>query len=319
LSEAINLAGLFVSRGPVVQVRNSQGEIQVDDDDIDQVAYAGPLAVLVDRFSASASEIVAGALQSYGRAIVIGDSSTHGKGTVQNLFDMKSISQALADSPDKTGAAKITIQKFYLPDGASTQLRGVVSDIVLPSIDDYLPIGESDLPHALVWDRIPSAQFNGAPLDSKILEVLRRKSEARQSQLEEFSYLNRQLDFFKARQEQKIVSLNLAERRKEELEDDAFTKQMNAERTKLAKNDFPLTEFRLAPPTPAALKAPPKKDDASPDGDDDELSTDQDESYPKADVHLREALRVLNDAIDLGSNHEYWVSNHAPITAAVKG
>ena len=149
LNEAIDLTGLFVHRGPVVQVKDYANEIQVDSEKEERLSYSGPMAVLVDRFSASASEIVAGALQNYGRAIIIGDHSTHGKGTVQTVLEMKNLSQALAASKEKTGAAKITIQKFYLPDGASTQLKGVIPDIVMPSVDDFLPIGESDLPHAL--------------------------------------------------------------------------------------------------------------------------------------------------------------------------
>ncbi|MGH7958784.1 MAG: S41 family peptidase, partial [Opitutaceae bacterium] len=138
LTEAIELAGLFIQKGPVVQVKNFTGEIHIDSDRDPKIAYAGPLAVLVDRFSASASEIVAGALQNYGRAIVVGDSSTHGKGTVQQVVEMKQLNRALATSPQKTGAAKFTIQKYYLPSGASTQLKGVVPDIVLPSIEDSL-------------------------------------------------------------------------------------------------------------------------------------------------------------------------------------
>jgi carboxyl-terminal processing protease len=186
LSEAIEVAGLFIHQGPVVQVKGYDGEIQVDSDKGESLTYDGPMAVLVDRFSASASEIVAGALKDYGRAVVIGDSSTHGKGTVQATFEMKKISRELAQSPAKTGAAKITIQKFYLPDGSSTQLKGVVSDIILPSVDEYLPIGESDLPHALVWDKIATSSFKGAPIDSKILDVLKKDSEARQAALPEF-------------------------------------------------------------------------------------------------------------------------------------
>jgi len=162
LSEAIDLTGLFISKGPVVQVKDYESHIDVDSDDDPKLAYDGPLAVLVDRFSASASEIVAGALQNYGRAVVIGDSSTHGKGSVQTIIEMSKFVRG----PVKTGAAKLTIQKFYLPNGSSTQLKGVVPDIVLPSIDDYLPIGESAMPHALVWDEIPSSFFSGKPLDS---------------------------------------------------------------------------------------------------------------------------------------------------------
>jgi carboxyl-terminal processing protease len=337
LTEAIELAGLFIHKGPMVQVKGYDGEIQVDADKEENLSYDGPMAVLVDRFSASASEIVAGALKDYGRAVVIGDSSTHGKGTVQATFEMKRVSRELANSPAKTGAAKITIQKFYLPDGSSTQLKGVVSDIVLPSIDEFLPIGESDLPHALVWDKIKTSSFNGAPISPKVLARLRQESETRQAGLEEFAYVRRYVDWFKQRQAEKLVSLNLEERRKQKLADDAFRKEIKAERETLSKADYPFKEFRLGPPLPPKIVAPKANDadtsvaaanatkaNAPSDSDDDSDAADLDEdantdAYGKVDVGLREALRVVDDAIDLGRDHEYWASNHAPLTAVAKG
>ena len=321
LTEAINLTGLFIHPGPVVQVRESGGDINVDSDDASHAMYTGPLAVLVDRFSASASEIVAGALQNYGRAIIVGDSSTHGKGTVQTVLEMRTLSHELADSPAKTGAAKITVQKFYLPNGSSTQLKGVVPDIILPSIDEYLPLGESSLPHALVWDRIPGTSFDGTPLDPKTLAALRGDSLARQSQLEEFTYLNKIVDWFKDREEEKSISLNLDEREKQKTADDLFRKEITAERDRLEKNDYVLKEFRLGPVPP---KIKPLADDDSgvnPDDPDDDnvLGADEDtESFGKMDVHLRETLRILNDAIDLGQNRAFWAADHAPLTIAQK-
>jgi carboxyl-terminal processing protease len=312
LNEAIDLAGLFISKGPVVQVKTYNGDITVDEDTNAKIAYDGPLAVLVDRFSASASEIVTGALQNYGRAVVIGDSSTHGKGSVQQVVEMKQLNRQLAASPAKTGAAKFTIQKYYLPSGASTQLKGVVPDIVLPSIDDFLPIGESDLPHALVWDQIPSSFFDGAPLDPKIVTPLRQASLERQSKLAEFGYLKKNVDWFKARQEQKLVSVNLAEREKQKADDDAFRKEMKTEKEQIAKGDYAFKPFYLGGPPPAKIKAPKKDDDADDDADLDE----ENDTYVKADVHLREALRVVEDAIALGRNRELWASNRPPLTAA---
>jgi len=314
LTEAIELAGLFIQKGPVVQVKNYQGDIQVDEDQNAKIAYDGPLAVLVDRFSASASEIVTGALQNYGRAIVIGDSSTHGKGSVQQIFEMKNVSGRLSNSPAKSGAAKFTIQKYYLPSGASTQLKGVVPDIVLPSIDDYIPIGESDLPRALVWDQIPTSFFDGAPLDPKVLTPLRQASLDRQSKLEEFTYLRKSVDRFKARQEQTLVSVNLDERQKQKADDDTFRKEMKTEKERIAKSDFTFKPFYLGGPPPPKIKAPKKDDDE--DAADIEEEND---TYVKADVHLRESLRVVSDAIALGHNRELWASNRAPLTANVSG
>jgi carboxyl-terminal processing protease len=317
LSEAIKVASLFIHRGPVVQVRSFEGNVQVESDSDEHLIYDGPMAVLDDRFSASASEIVAGALQDYGRAVVIGDSSTHGKGTVQAVIEMNRINQQLARTAEKTGAAKITIQKFYLPDGSSTQLRGVVSNIVLPSVDEYLPIGESDLPHALVWDKIPTSRFDGSPLDPKVLEQLRKASEARQKSLEEFAFLRKNVEWFKEKEAQKLVSLNIDDRKKQKQIDDAFRKEMKAERERLSKDDFPYKEFRLGPPPPPKVAPAKTKDDEDSDDDlDDDLSTD---AYAKVDVALKESLRVIEDAIELGTHHEYWVSNHAPLTVASKG
>jgi carboxyl-terminal processing protease len=314
LTEAIELAGLFVQKGPIVQVKNYQGDIQVDEDANPKVAYDGPLAVLVDRFSASASEIVTGALQNYGRAIVIGDSSTHGKGSVQQIFEMKNIRGGLGTSPAKTGAAKFTIQKYYLPSGASTQLKGVIPDIVLPSIDDYIPIGESDLPRALVWDQIPTSFFDGAPLDQKVLLPLRQASLERQSKLEEFAYLRKNVERFKARQEQKLVSVNIEERKKQKADDDAFRKEMKAEKERIAKSDYQFKPLYLGGPPPPKIKAP-KKDDEEEDAD----LGEENDTYVKADIHLRESLRVVSDAIALGRNHDLWAANRPPLTAAIKG
>jgi carboxyl-terminal processing protease len=316
LTEAIDLAGLFIKSGPVVQVKNYDGAIQVDNDENDKIAYTGPLAVLVDRFSASASEIVTGALQNYGRAIVVGDSSTHGKGSVQQVVEMKQVTRELAASKEKTGATKFTIQKYYLPSGDSTQLKGVIPDIILPSIDDYIPnIGESDLPHALVWDKIPTSFFDGAPLDAKVLTPLRQASAERQAKLDEFAYLRKNIEWFKARQEQKLISLNLDERKKQKDADDAFRKEMKAEKEVIAKSDFTFKDFRLGPPPPPKIKAP-KKDGE--DDEDDELG-DENDTYVKADVHLREALRIVSDAVALGKNKELWASNRPPLTATNGG
>ncbi len=311
LTEAVELAGLFISRGPVVQIKAYNGEIHVDNDRDPRIAYAGPLAVLVDRFSASASEIVAGALQNYGRAIVVGDSSTHGKGSVQQVVEMKQLSRALSLAP-KTGAAKFTIQKYYLPSGASTQLKGVVPDITLPSIEDFLPIGEADLPRALVWDQIPTSFFEGEPLDPKVREPLRAASAERQARLPEFAYLRKIVDRFKERQEQKLISLKLEERQRQKAEDTAFRKEIKAEKEEIAKGDYPFRTFYLGPPPPPRIKAPKKEDDE----DDAEPAEDENETYVKADVHLREALRVVHDAVRLGRNRETWAHNRPPLTAA---
>jgi len=313
LSEAIELTGLFINSGPVVQVKDYTGHIDVDSDENNAVLYDGPLAVLVDRFSASASEIVAGALQNYGRAVVIGDSSTHGKGSVQTVIEMKRVIPGIMMPAGKTGAAKLTVQKFYLPSGASTQLKGVIPDIVLPSIDDYLPIGESDLNNALVWDEIPSSFFDGKPLNAGLRQSLLEASRKRQAELPEFAYVRKDVDWFKARYEQKLVSVNLEERRKQKEVDDVFRKEMKAERQQLEKNAYAFREVRLVPAPPPRIKAEKKPEDVQEDGEDQEEETN--ESYSKTDIRLREALRVLNDALEMPKNNATWKHDYAPLTA----
>jgi len=318
LSEAVDLTGLFIDHGPVVQVRDSMGRIQVDSDNDPSVSYDGPLAVLTSRFSASASEIFAGALQNYGRAVIIGDSTTHGKGTVQAVLEMKNFLPRLSQNIANTGAAKLTYQKFYLPNGSSTQKKGVTPDITLPSIDDYLPIGETSLPHALMWDEIKSTPFEGKALAKAFVAPLLEASHERQQSLEEFAYLKKSIDWFKLRQEQKTISLNLAQRQALKQADDDFKKTMDAERDRLAKGNYPSRDIKLDSvlKTAAATPKPPVPAPAADDGDTDAPEA---ETQAKLDVHLREALRVVGDALRLNKDPQYWADGRAPITALHKG
>ena len=154
LTEAVNLTGLFIDNGPVVQVKGPDGRIEpVSTTPKPGMVWKGPLVVMINKFSASASEIFAGAIQDYGRGIIIGDHSTHGKGTVQQLLDLGSALFRIADNTN-LGALKMTIQQFYRPGGDSTQNRGVVSDVELPSLTTQLDVGESDLDYALKFDQV---------------------------------------------------------------------------------------------------------------------------------------------------------------------
>ena len=147
LEEAIRLSGLFIKEGPIVQVKGPEGDPIIEKDPDPSIFYEGPLVVLTSRFSASASEILAGALQDYGRALIVGDASTHGKGTVQSLLQLAPLMRghlALVSS-NNPGALKITIRKFYRASGESTQLKGVTPDIILPSIYNHDEVGERAL------------------------------------------------------------------------------------------------------------------------------------------------------------------------------
>ncbi len=297
LSEAINLTGLFIKEGPVVQVRSYYGDVKVDSDEDPAVAYDGPLVVLTSRFSASASEIVAGALQNYGRAVIIGDTSTHGKGSVQTVIEMNRVLSNLLSDDAKAGATKLTIQKFYLPNGASTQLKGVVPDIVLPSVDEFLPIGESDLPHALAWDEIPSSLFDGSPYKPAILQPLVEASLERQQSLEEFSLLRKNIDRFRDQQAEKTVSLNLDKRQERKAADTAFREEMKEERKRLEDADaYAFEETLLAPPPAPRIKAEDDNDDSE-----NALDAEEDEHFPKLDIPLRESLRVVVDMLETGT------------------
>ena len=214
LKEAIDVTGLFITTGPVVQVRMRSGRIEALHDRNPQVAWVKEMIVLTDETSASASEIVAGALQDYGRALVVGAEQTHGKGTVQQVIDLTArLSGRHAEAVG--GSLKLTIQKFYRVSGSSTQNRGVVSDIVLPSRWQGLDILESDLPTALPWDRIPPAPYVRVGNPTARVPQLAQASAARVSGSEEFERLQRVLREREALESTKEVSLHLPTRVKE--------------------------------------------------------------------------------------------------------
>ena len=230
LEEAINLTGLFIKEGPVVQVRDYDGRIFQDNDPDSSVGYDGPLIVLTSRFSASASEILAGALQDYGRALIVGDSSTHGKGTVQSLLQLAPIlRQGGIFVNNNPGALKVTIRKFYRASGASTQLRGVTPNLVLPSVGNYIDVGEASLDNPLEWDTIPAATYEKLNRVEPYLADLRKGSEERIAQDPDFAYIREEIERFKKQQAEKSVSLNEAVRLKEKKESDDRAKARKKE------------------------------------------------------------------------------------------
>lgn len=211
LEEAVQFVGLFVTNGPVVQIR-SPDESGADTQSVDDAPdlYHGPLIVLVNRFSASASEIVAAALQDYGRALVVGDTSTFGKGTVQNLDPLRNLVWPTEDSAtNDPGMVKITIRKFYRINGASTQLKGVIPDIILPDVLSYSDeIGESSLPNAMPWDTIASSDYTKLNCVSPYLEILRKKSYARVATNQDFAYVRQDIAELEKLQDEKTDTLN---------------------------------------------------------------------------------------------------------------
>jgi carboxyl-terminal processing protease len=208
LPESISLTGLFIDTGPVVQVKDADDRVQQYDDMEAGVEWDGPLVVLINKFSASASEILAGAIQDYRRGLVIGDEATHGKGTVQSLLDLgRQLFQRLPNAPS-LGAIKITMQQFYRPSGDSTQNEGVKSDVELPSITTHLEVGESDLDYALAFDRVPRASFESTGrVSDELVDVLRERSAARVASDEEFAKVVRDIEKYKLRKQEKEISL----------------------------------------------------------------------------------------------------------------
>ncbi len=221
LSEATELSGLFIERGPIVQLRETRGNIQVLDDPSPNAVYTGPLAVLVDRYSASASEIFAAAIQDYDRGVIIGQ-QTFGKGSVQNLFPLDRLMRGTDN-----GQLTLTIGKYYRVTGESTQHRGVIPDIELPSMVDTATVGESTRDTALPWDRIQPTRFRADPTLKGEIDSLRAHQVARASNDPEFSFLLGDIDAFKSVNEQKSVSLNLEKRIAENksLEDGRLTRE----------------------------------------------------------------------------------------------
>ncbi|MGN6450328.1 MAG: carboxy terminal-processing peptidase [Brucella intermedia] len=227
LSEAIDLTGLFVGKGPVVQQRNANGEVKVESDNLPTPAWKGPLGVLINRGSASASEIFAAAIQDYGRGVVIGEPS-FGKGTVQTVVDLDEV----ANNPKpEYGELKFTVAQFFRVDGGTTQLRGVTPDISLPGLFDLKLVGESSFDNALPWSQVSAAKYKSSDDIKALLPKLQNLHDERVQKSREFQDFVEDVATLKAQREKKVISLNETVRRNE------MTAQENRAKARGKSND----------------------------------------------------------------------------------
>lgn len=319
LEEAVKLTGLFIKKGPVVQVKAHDNSVFVDEDTDPSVLYDGPLIVLTSRFSASASEILAGALQDYGRALIVGDSSTHGKGTVQNINYLQTIMRPSDLTTSDPGALKVTIRKFYRASGASTQLKGIMPDIVLPSVFNHSKdIGEAALKNPLPWDTIPSAKFDRLDMVQPYLQELLKRSTERVATNQDFAYVREDIEQYRKLQADKTISLNEKQRIREKEEADARQKARDQERMARQAPEHTVYELPLKLTDVPGLPPPVERTNTvagktglgsgagatsaaiSPAETDPDAALDADEDKPPTiDYVLDEAQRILIDYLSL--------------------
>jgi len=286
LLEATTLTGLFIDKGPVVQVRNSSGRISLEEDVESGMAWSGPLAVLVNRYSASASEIFAAAIQDYGRGVVVGE-TTFGKGTVQSLLDLNDY--ASADRPG-LGQLKITMAQFFRVNGGSTQNRGVEPDIAFPSAGDPADYGERSLDNALPWTKIDPARFQPAGDLSQLVAVAENRYRERVVDDQEFAWLRDDIAEFNEHADEQSISL---------LESVARERMARREAKKKEREGQDGTVAPLVEEDDVLATA-----DAELDGLDDTAATDDAEEDEGPDLLLRETARIVADMAELGSDLE---------------
>src|SRR5438105_2009310 len=314
LEEVISLTHLFIKPGPVVQTKGSNGYTTVSSEPNPGLAYSGPVVVVTSRQSASASEIFAAALQDYGRAVIVGDQSTFGKGTVQTILEIGRFTSLLGNRSQEDGALKLTIQKFYRVAGGSTQLHGVASDIALPTLTDLPEFGEGALKNCLPYDEVPKARYTkwSSPL---FIDELKRRSAERVPHDQEFHYVMEDMERLRHKLDENRISLNEDARRKE-LQDDKLRKELRT-KERLARHEEEPSIYRLTLDTidkpnlqlimypgklaEAKAKAGATKvsPEAAPDDDTDTIGTADDTKEPVLDPERDETLNILADLVDL--------------------
>ncbi len=335
LEEALALTGLFLKSGPIVQTKDYNGNTRISSDPDPGIAYSGPLIVLTSRQSASASEIFAAALQDYGRAVIVGDKNTFGKGTVQTILPIGRFASLLGSHSDEDGALKLTIQKFYRVAGGSTQLHGVASDIVLPSLSDLPEFGEGALKNALAYDEVARAKYTKwSDSHSLFVDQLRRRSEERVKGDPEFHYVVEDMDRLRHKIDENRISVN-EDQRKKELQDDKLRKETRS-KERLARNqeepriyrvtldtvDKPNLQLIMYPGKLAEAKkngvAPKVDPEAASDADSDLISggdTQGDGKEPTIDPERDETLNILTDLVDLSRGPKTASANHQAPTS----
>lgn len=281
LYDVVQMVGLFIEGGPIVQVKDRDGKPQIYQDRDKSVLYDGPLAVMVNEFSASASEIFAAAIQDYDRGLIIGSTSTYGKGTVQRNIGLDKTMGMLEPNSD-LGTLKITLQKFYRINGGSTQLRGVSSDIVLPDIYEYSKLREKDNPDALPWDEIPKAGYNRWKYGLDLVPI-QKASEARLKGNEVFSLIHTNAEWLTKQSNEKVVPLSLKKFQEDEKKIKATLKQIES----LSKQSHELDA--------EAMVEDLKKYESDPN------KLERFKQWVKSlrtnDIYLNEAVNVVNDMI----------------------
>ncbi len=306
LEEAINLTGLFIKKGPVVQSKDSNGKVSVSYDKNSDTFYTGPTVVLTNRLSASASEIFAAALQDYGRAVIVGDERSFGKGTVQQMYDIgRTIMPFFSLGSADAGALKLTILKFYRVLGGSTQLEGVKSDIVLPSLTDNPEIGEGALPNPLPYDEVAPQRIDRSSDLAEIKSQLSVLSQQRVAADPEFAYIIDDMSRLRQRIAENSVSLNLADRQKELDADNARRDGRKKERASrgmpfdVVTYEVTLDNVNDTELHKVAFDRVRKGAIVDEDDSDDLDKKDKDDKTVLPDAIRNEALRIGADMVDL--------------------
>jgi carboxyl-terminal processing protease len=308
LSEAIELTGLFIGRGPVVQQRNAAGKIWVERAEHAELAWSGPLGVLINRGSASASEIFAAAIQDYGRGLVIGEPS-FGKGTVQTVINLDQFARS---SKPQLGELKMTVSQFFRVNGGTTQLRGVTPDIVLPGFFDEGDFGESSFDNALPWTQITRADYLPRGSVQAVLPFLAAKHEARVNADQGYQFLQEDIAEFKLQRKRTEISLNEGERRRERDAREARVAKRKSEDGKtIGAQGLATTQ------EPQAAQDRGAVDDDLESGESNltkELAHGKSTTSAK-DIYLMEAAHILSDAVEMGEGGPKFAAIEKPTTA----